>query len=63
MATPHVSGTVVLILQNNPTLKPSEVEKILEDTAVHLGSPRKNNDYGSGRINTYAAVFNQSISY
>lgn len=58
MAAPHVSGTIALMLQNSPTLRPSEVKGILENTAVHLGSTGKNNDYGSGRINAYATVFN-----
>jgi len=56
MATPHVSGTVALMLQNTPTLKPSDIEKKLESTAKDLGSTGKDNDYGSGRINASAAV-------
>ena len=57
MATPHVSGTVALMLEKNPALKPSEIKQILENTAVDLGSTGKDNDYGSGRINAYKAVF------
>ncbi len=57
VAAPHVAGTVALMLEENPTLKPSEIKHILESTAVHLGSAGKNNDYGSGRINTYEAVY------
>ncbi|WP_052712666.1 MULTISPECIES: S8 family serine peptidase [Methanosarcina] len=57
MATPHVSGAAALILQKNPTMTPAEVKKALEGAAVDLGSAGKDNDYGSGRIDAYSAVF------
>ncbi len=57
MATPHVSGTAALILQKNPNMKPAEVKEALKSTAVDLGSSGKDNDYGSGRIDAYGAVF------
>lgn len=57
MAAPYVSGTIALMLQNNPTMKPSAIKSILENTAMHLGASGKNSDYGSGRINATAAVF------
>jgi serine protease AprX len=57
MATPHVSGAAALILEKSPTMKPSAVKQKLESTAVDLGSARKDNDYGSGRIDAYDAVF------
>lgn len=62
VATPHVSGTVALMLEKNPTLKPSEIKNILESTSVDLGRPGKDNDYGSGRINAYKAVFYEPMS-
>ncbi len=61
MATPHVSGTVALMLEKNPTLKPSEIKHILESTAVDLGTAGKDNDFGSGRINAYEAVFFKQV--
>jgi serine protease AprX len=57
VAAPYVSGTVALMLEKNPTLKPSEIKQILESTAVDLGPVGKDNKYGSGRINSYEAVF------
>ncbi len=57
MAAPYVSGTVALMLEKNPALKPSEIKQTLESTAVDLGPAGQDNDYGSGRINAYEAVF------
>ena len=57
MATPHVSGTAALILEKNPSMNPSDVKQRLESTALDLGSTGKDNDYGSGRIDAYDAVF------
>jgi serine protease AprX len=57
MSTPHVSGTIALMLEKNPSLKPSQINKILESTAVDLGQAGKDNVYGAGRIDAYKAVF------
>lgn len=57
MATPYVSGTVALMLQANPDLAPAEVFQILIDTAEHRGlGSGKNNLYGHGVVDTFAAV-------
>lgn len=56
MATPHVAGTAALLLQANPSLSPSLVKQKLENTAIDLGKPGKDNSYGAGRISAYAAV-------
>jgi subtilisin family serine protease len=57
MATPHAAGAVALMLSKNWTLSPASVDSILETTAVDLGVPGKDNDYGAGRIDAYDAVF------
>lgn len=62
VAAPHVSGTVALMLEKNPTLKPSRIKNILEITAVDLGPAGRDNEYGAGRINAYRAVFYNSSS-
>ncbi len=56
MATPHVAGTVCLMLSKNPRLTPAAVDSILEITAVDLGTSGKDNDFGAGRIDAFAAV-------
>ncbi|PWB51956.1 MAG: hypothetical protein C3F06_09220 [Candidatus Methanoperedenaceae archaeon] len=65
MATPHVSGAAALILQaarkQGTTLTPAQIKSILEDTSIDLGTAGKDNTYGSGRIDVYAAVFSLDI--
>jgi len=56
MACPHVAGTVCLMLSKNPNLTPYDVDSILEITAVDRGPAGKDNDFGAGRIDAYAAV-------
>jgi len=56
MATPHVTGTVALLLQANPSLTVTELKNAIKSTAVDLGVPGPDNDYGWGRIDCYAAV-------
>ena len=56
MATPHVAGTAALLLQADPTLDHFGVRAILELTAVDLGVPGLDNQFGSGRIDALAAV-------
>ena len=60
MATPCVAGTIALMLSKNHELTPAEIDEILERTAVQL-SEHKSNDFGSGRINAFAAV--NAVSY
>lgn len=55
-AAPFVSGTVALMLQENPALTPAEVKAILEKTAIDFGLPGKDNEYGSGVLDVFAAV-------
>ncbi|HUT99015.1 MAG TPA: S8 family serine peptidase [bacterium] len=56
MATPHVAGACALLLDADPSLTPEKLKQILEDTALDLGDPGKDNDYGSGRLDVLAAV-------
>jgi len=54
-ATPHVCGTVALVLSINPALTPEDVSMIMQTTAMEKGEPGKDNRYGAGRIDAYAA--------
>ncbi len=55
-AAPMVSGLAALLWAINPALTPSQVQMHIQNTAVDLGTPGKDADYGYGRINTYAAL-------
>ena len=56
MAAPHVNGVVALMLEACPYLTVNEIKQILYDTAVDLGAPGEDNDYGWGMIDALAAV-------
>ena len=61
MATPHVAGGVALMLEAAPGLTPDQIKEFLELTANDLGTPGKDNDYGSGRVDFYDAVAEVSV--
>ena len=58
MATPHVTGSIGLICQKNPTLSPQLIYDILLDNVDEpsQGAPYPNNTYGWGRLNVWKAV-------
>ena len=56
MATPHVSGTVALMLQAHPGMTEPEIRAALFETAVDHGAPGFDLDYGFGRLDAFAAV-------
>ena len=51
MACPHVSGAIALMLQWNSTLTPAQVWARLNETAIDLGYPGRDNDFGAGLVN------------
>lgn len=59
MASPHVAGSIALLLAANPSLTRLEINQILADTAVPLGNTPNNNS-GWGRLDVYAAVATQA---
>ncbi len=56
MATPHVSGLAALIWTVAPDVTNDQVESIMESTAVDLGAAGRDDYFGWGRIDAYAAV-------
>jgi subtilisin family serine protease len=56
MSTPHVSGTVALMLSVNPDLTPQDVRDLLRENAVDLGDPGFDILFGWGRIDAQATL-------
>ncbi len=54
-ATPHLAGVAGLMLSANPDLEPEDLSRIMQTTAVEKGDPGKDNRYGAGRVDAYAA--------
>jgi subtilisin family serine protease len=56
VASAEVSGIAALLLERNPALTPSEVRRILMDTAQDLGPKGRDRDFGAGLVNALKAV-------
>jgi subtilisin family serine protease len=56
MASPYVAGLAALLLSNNPSLTPSQVEDQMEKSATDLGTVGFDNYFGHGLINAQAAL-------
>jgi serine protease len=54
MAAPHLSGLVALMLSYG--FQPGQVRAALQETALDLGTPGRDDTYGYGRVNAYAAL-------
>ena len=52
----YVSGLAALVLERNPALKPEEVRSVLTRTARDLGAPGRDDLFGAGVADAYAAV-------
>jgi subtilisin family serine protease len=52
----YISGLAALLLERNPALKPDEVRTILMRTARDLGAPGRDDLFGAGEADAYAAV-------
>jgi len=62
MATPHVAGTIALMIKSNPSLTPVTIKSTLLSTACNSSSIPScptgtvpNSDYGYGRVDALAA--------
>jgi len=58
MATPHVTGLVALMLARG--IDAANVRNILQNTAIDLGTPGFDNEYGWGLINASEALRNHN---
>ncbi|PFW56086.1 peptidase S8 [Bacillus cereus] len=56
MASPHVAGTVALILQEHPNYTPFDVKAALMNTSDDLNGKNSVYEVGAGRIDAYQAV-------
>jgi subtilisin family serine protease len=52
----YVSGVAALMLERNPALKPGDVRAILAKTARDLGAPGRDDQFGAGEADAFAAV-------
>ncbi|WFU19141.1 S8 family serine peptidase [Bradyrhizobium sp. CB3481] len=52
----YVSGVAALIMERNPALKPADVRAILTNTARDLGAPGRDEQFGAGEADAFAAV-------
>ncbi|MCD6097710.1 S8 family serine peptidase [bacterium] len=56
MASPHIAGTIALMLSANPTLDYDDVYRILSETSVDIADPGMDNISGYGLVDAYRAV-------
>ncbi len=56
MAGPHLAGVVALMRASNPNVDVITVKEVLMNTAIDLGVPGEDNDYGHGFVDAYQAV-------
>jgi subtilisin family serine protease len=52
----YVSGVAALLLERNPALKPGDVRAILTRTARDLGAAGRDDQFGAGEADAFAAV-------
>jgi len=64
MAAPHVTGAAALVIDtkkcdfnSDNVCTPAEVQQRLEQTAIDLGNPGKDELYGAGLVNVFNALY------
>ena len=55
MATPHISGVAAMMMQQG-IKSPSAIEAALEQTAIDLGAPGRDDNFGFGLVDARAAL-------
>ncbi len=56
MAAPHVSGSVALMVEVDPSRTPGQLRDLIRTSAVDAGLPGVDSEFGWGRLNTRAAL-------
>lgn len=56
MAAPHVTGAAALVWSQRPSLNPLQLRQLLRQTATDLGTAGKDDIYGYGIVNPFAAL-------
>jgi serine protease len=56
MAAPHVSGVAALLIANGNATTQDQVRTALQETAEDLGATGRDDTYGYGLVNAYAAL-------
>ncbi|MDX1414575.1 MAG: S8 family serine peptidase, partial [Candidatus Promineifilaceae bacterium] len=56
MATPHVAGTIALLLEAEPSMRQDDIVKTLAETADSPATGQPNFDSGWGSLDAFAAV-------
>jgi subtilisin family serine protease len=56
MAAPHVSGVAAMVFGKNPNLTPTQVESILENSALDLGPAGYDPTFGFGLVQAVDAL-------
>lgn len=56
MAAPHVAGVAGLLLSQSPTRTVADLRQILTQTALDLGQPGVDPQFGHGRLDSWAAL-------
>jgi subtilisin family serine protease len=56
MATGYATGLAAVLLSADPKLTSADIRKIMENSATDLGPPKKDPEFGWGRIDAAAAL-------
>lgn len=56
MAAPHVAGTAALVLANGNATNPDDIRAALQETAEDKGTTGRDDTYGYGLVDAYAAL-------
>ena len=56
MAAPQVAAVAALLKARDRSLTPDQIEQSVESSAVDLGSPGRDDDFGYGRVDAAAAL-------